>query len=68
MAARKRRAASWAPGVSPSGLRARVGATHLPLGTFVQAFLDAGLHLERCEEPEAEDRDFPYTVAVRARR
>ena len=59
---------SDAPGISPSGLRARVGATHLPLAPFIQAFLDAGLHLERVEEPETDDRDFPYMVAVRARR
>ena len=29
-----------APGISPSGLRARVGATHLPLAPFLQAFVD----------------------------
>jgi SAM-dependent methyltransferase len=56
-----------APGVSPSGLRARVGATHLPLGPFVQAFVDAGFRLERIEEPEAEGRDFPYMLALRWR-
>ena len=39
------------PGVSPAGLRAKVGATHLALGAFVQTFLDAGLGLERFEEP-----------------
>jgi SAM-dependent methyltransferase len=54
------------PGISPAGLRARVGATHLPLGLFVQAFLDAGLRLERFEEPERGD--YPYMVALRARR
>jgi SAM-dependent methyltransferase len=57
-----------APGISPSGLRAQVGATHLPLGAFVQAFADAALRIERFEEPETDNRDFPYMVAVHARR
>ena len=39
-----------APGISPTGLRAKVGAVHLPLGLFVQSFLDAELRLERFEE------------------
>jgi SAM-dependent methyltransferase len=55
-----------APGVTPQGLRARVGATHLPLAEFLQAFLDAGFVLERVEEPGA--RDYPYIVAIRCRR
>lgn len=55
-----------APGISSEGLRARVGATHLPLGLFLQAFLDAGLVLERVEEPE--HREFPKLLAVSARR
>jgi len=55
-----------APGVTPHGLRARVGATHLPLGEFLQAFLDAGLVLERVEEPGS--RDYPIAIALRCRR
>jgi SAM-dependent methyltransferase len=55
-----------APGISPQGLRAKVGATHLPLGLFLQAFLDAGLRLERFEE--LEGREYPYVVALRCRR
>jgi SAM-dependent methyltransferase len=54
-----------APGISPAGLRAKVGATHLPLGLFVQSFLDAGLDVERFEEPGR--REYPYMVAVRCR-
>jgi SAM-dependent methyltransferase len=54
-----------APGISPVGLRARVGATHLPLGLFVQAFTDAGFALEHFEEPE--DREYPYKLALRWR-
>ncbi|HEU5215515.1 MAG TPA: class I SAM-dependent methyltransferase, partial [Gaiellaceae bacterium] len=35
-----------APGVwRASGVRIRVGATHLPLGRFLQTFIDAGLRL-----------------------
>jgi SAM-dependent methyltransferase len=53
-----------APGISPHGLRAKIGATHLPLGVFLQAFLDAGLTLERVEEPG--QRDYPVPLALRA--
>jgi SAM-dependent methyltransferase len=55
-----------APGISPAGLRARVGATHLPLGVFLQAFLEAGFRLEQFEEPGG--REYPYMVALRAMR
>ncbi|MGB2953360.1 MAG: methyltransferase domain-containing protein [Gaiellaceae bacterium] len=55
-----------APGVGPEGLRAKVGAVHVPLGLFVQTFLNAGFTLERFEEPG--DREYPYMVALRARR
>lgn len=55
-----------APGIWVEGLRAKVGATHLPLALFVQAVLDAPLTLERVEEPEG--RDYPHVVALRARR
>jgi ubiquinone/menaquinone biosynthesis C-methylase UbiE len=54
-----------APGISPTGLRARVGATHLPLATFLQSFLDAGFRLDRVEEPGS--RDFPTAIALRCR-
>ena len=54
------------PAISPDGLRARVGATHLPLGLFIQAFLDAGLRLESFEELGL--REYPYSVALCCRR
>jgi ubiquinone/menaquinone biosynthesis C-methylase UbiE len=55
------------PGVwRESGVRIRVGATHLPLGVFLQTFLDAGLLLERIEEPE--EREYPFGLGVRWRR
>lgn len=54
------------PGVvNPDGVRARVGAVHLPLGV-VEAFAAAGLRIECFEE--LGNRDYPYTVALRARR
>jgi len=55
-----------APGIWAHGIRAKVGAAHLPLGLFLHAFLDAGFALERLEEPEG--RDYPHIVALRARR
>jgi SAM-dependent methyltransferase len=55
-----------APGIWGEGIRSKVGATHLPLGLFLQTFLDAGLILERVEEPVG--RDYPHIVALRARR
>lgn len=55
-----------APGiVNPEGLRARVGAVHLPLAEFLQAFLDAGLAVERVIEPGT--REFPIAIALRCR-
>jgi SAM-dependent methyltransferase len=57
-----------APGISPEGLRARVGAVHLPLSTFVQGFLDADFRIERFEEPAAAEREYPHLLALRCRR
>jgi ubiquinone/menaquinone biosynthesis C-methylase UbiE len=56
-----------APGIwRSSGVRIRVGAGHLPLGLFLQTFLDAGLRLERIEEPEG--REYPFILGLRWRR
>jgi SAM-dependent methyltransferase len=57
-----------APGISPAGLRARVGAVHLPLSALVQSFLDAGFRIERFEEPAAAEREYPHLVALRCSR
>jgi SAM-dependent methyltransferase len=54
------------PAISPQGLRAKVGATHLPLGQLIQSFLTAGLRLEQFEE--LQTREYPYTIALRCRR
>jgi ubiquinone/menaquinone biosynthesis C-methylase UbiE len=56
-----------APGIwRQSGVRVRVGASHLPLGVFLQTFVDAGLRLERIEEPEG--REYPFGMGLRWRR
>jgi SAM-dependent methyltransferase len=54
------------PAIRHEGVRARVGATHLPLGLFVQAFLDAGFTVERFEEHGADE--YPFVLALRCRR
>jgi SAM-dependent methyltransferase len=54
------------PAITPNGIRIKVGATHLPLGLFLQAFLGAGFALERVEEPE--EREYPHMLAFRWRR
>jgi SAM-dependent methyltransferase len=63
---RKRRRYTEAPGISPEGLRAKVGAVHVPLGELLQAFLDTGFQLERFEE--VGDRLYPPIIALQARR
>jgi SAM-dependent methyltransferase len=56
-----------APGIwRGAGVRIRVGASHLPLGLFLQTFLDAGLELERVEEPD--EREYAFGLAFRWRR
>jgi SAM-dependent methyltransferase len=56
-----------APGIwRGSGVRIRVAASHLPLGLFLQTFLDAGLRLERVEEPA--EREYAFGLAFRWRR
>jgi SAM-dependent methyltransferase len=54
-----------APGIVGTGVRSKIGAAHIPLGEFVQAFLDAGLTLEHLEE--AGELDYPHMVALRLR-
>ena len=56
-----------APGIwRGAGVRIRVGASHLPLGRFLQTFLDAGLRLERVVEPA--EREYSFGLALRWRR
>ena len=55
-------------GISPTGLRARVGGVHLPLGDLLQAFLSAGLRIEAFEEPVCAPREYPHWLALRAAR
>jgi SAM-dependent methyltransferase len=54
-----------APGVAnPDGVRARVGAVHLPLGGLFVAFTSAGFAVDHFEELGRED--YPLVVALRA--
>jgi SAM-dependent methyltransferase len=56
-----------APGIwRASGVRVKVGASHLPLGLYLQTFLDAGLRLEQVEEPGG--REYSFGLAFRWRR
>jgi SAM-dependent methyltransferase len=57
-----------APGISPTGLRAKVGAVHMPLGDLMQTFLGAGLRIEAFEEPVCAGRVYPHWLALRASR
>jgi SAM-dependent methyltransferase len=63
-----RRRGWWhdAPGfrLGRNGVRGRVGVNHLPLAEFLNAILDAGLRLDRVEEP-GED-DYPLLLGLRA--
>ncbi len=63
----ERRRYEEAPGISAEGLRAKVGAVHLPLGELVQAFLDSGFRLERFEELQLDGEPYPAMIALRAR-
>ena len=57
-----------APGLSPTGLRAKVGAVHLPLGDLLQTFLRVGLRIDAFEEPICAGRIYPHWIALRAGR
>lgn len=54
------------PGVTPAGLRARVGASHRPLGSFLQSFFEAGFQLDWFEE--SPENEYPHIVALRCRK
>jgi SAM-dependent methyltransferase len=54
------------PAFKPDGVRARVGATHVPLEDLLGALIESGLHLERVlERPQQET---PLLLALRAGR
>jgi SAM-dependent methyltransferase len=54
------------PAFKPDGVRARVGATHVPLEDLLDAVIQSELELERIvERPE---QDTPLLLALRARR
>lgn len=55
------------PALGPDGLRARVGATHLPLDLFIHAFLEAGFRIERFEELGLPEQEYPFSLALGCR-
>ncbi|GGQ27126.1 class I SAM-dependent methyltransferase [Streptosporangium pseudovulgare] len=57
---RHRRSPWWREG----GLRDRVGMSHVPLPDLINAFVDAGLTIDRVTEPREDP--VPYALAVRA--
>ncbi|MFL5935092.1 MAG: class I SAM-dependent methyltransferase [Gaiellaceae bacterium] len=52
---------------SHEGLRAKVGAVHLTLESFLTAFLAADLILEHFEELALEAETYPFAIALRWR-
>jgi SAM-dependent methyltransferase len=61
---REHRRYEEAPGISPDGLRAKVGAVHVPLGELVQSVIDNGFTLDAFEE--LGSREYPQVVAIAA--
>jgi SAM-dependent methyltransferase len=58
-----RRAGWWAEGPGfGQGIRPRVGVHHLPLAALMNAVLDAGIRIQRVEEPG--DEDYPILLAL----
>jgi SAM-dependent methyltransferase len=49
-----------------NNIRRRVGMRHVPLADLINAFLDAGLTIERLAEPRNEP--VPFIIALRARK
>lgn len=63
------RNAGWhdaSPWWKSDGIRRRTGMRHLPLAELINAFADAGLHIERVSEPGTHP--LPYALTVRATR
>ena len=54
------------PSINPEGLRALVGAVHIPLGELIDAFLTTGFVLERFEEHGPNE--YPHWLALGCRR
>ena len=59
-----RRAQGWSPNGKPAGIRARVGMHHLPLSGLADAFISAGLEIDRLEESRVVDP--PLLLGIRA--
>jgi SAM-dependent methyltransferase len=57
-----------APGISPAGLRRKVGAVHMTLDELLRTFLDAGLRIDAFAETTSPHRIYPHWLALRAAR
>lgn len=56
---------STSPWWGEDGIRVKAGGMrHLPLADFINAFIDAGLRIERLHEPDEEP--VPYALVVKA--
>ncbi|MDH2427923.1 class I SAM-dependent methyltransferase [Sphaerisporangium sp. TRM90804] len=55
-----------APWWRPGGVRDRVGMSQVPLPDLINAFIDAGLSIDRVYEPR--EHPIPYVLAVKASR
>lgn len=53
---------------NPNGVRGQVGANHRTLGTYITAFGNAGLLLDRATEPQLPNRNVPPVLVMRCRR
>jgi SAM-dependent methyltransferase len=63
------RQATWhdaAPWWAPDGIRRRTGMRHLPLADLLNAFINAGLTIDRVAEPR--EHPVPFSLAVSARK
>lgn len=55
----------WSPWWGTDGIRTKAGGMrHIPLAEFLNAFIDAGLHLTRVTEPDEEP--VPYAIVISA--
>jgi SAM-dependent methyltransferase len=57
---------AWTTEGFSDGIRRRTGARHVPLAELLNAFLDAGLRLDRVTE--AADEEFPTRIGILAAR
>lgn len=65
---RQARRHTWSPWWGVDGIRTKVGGMrHVPLADLINAFLDAGLSLDRVTEPEPE-QPIPAAIVITAKK